>query len=57
MEQKFSNNSIDLQVLCEFCEREGEVVAYRTDFHPRHPISGLCRGLFCAVFRNFAKHN
>ena len=29
MEQKFSNNSIDLQVLREFCEREGEVVAYR----------------------------
>ena len=23
MEQKFSNNSIDLQVLREFCEREG----------------------------------
>ena len=29
MEQKFSNNSIDLQVLREFCEREGEVVFYR----------------------------
>ena len=29
MEQKFSNNSIDLQVLREFCEREGEEVAYR----------------------------
>ena len=29
MEQKFSNNSIDLQVLREFCEREGEVVSYR----------------------------
>ena len=28
MEQKFSNNSIDLQVLREFCEREGEAVAY-----------------------------
>ena len=24
-------------------------------FYPRHPISGLCRGLFCAVFRTFAK--
>ena len=23
MEQKFSNNSLDLQVLREFCEREG----------------------------------
>lgn len=29
MEQKFSNNSIDLQALREFCEREGEVVTYR----------------------------
>ena len=29
MEQKFSNNSIDLQTLREFCEREGETVAYR----------------------------
>ena len=29
MEQKFSKNSIDLQVLREFCEREGETVTYR----------------------------
>ena len=29
MEQKFSNNGIDLQVLREFCEREGELVEYR----------------------------
>ena len=29
MEQKFSQNSIDLQVLRDFCEREGEEVAYR----------------------------
>ena len=29
MEQKFSNNGIDLQVLREFCEREGEVMEYR----------------------------
>ena len=28
MEQKFSNNSIDLQVLREFCERGGEAVVY-----------------------------
>jgi len=28
MEQKFSNNSLDLQVLREFCEREGEAVVY-----------------------------
>ena len=28
MEQKFSNNSLDLQVLREFCEREGETVTY-----------------------------
>ena len=29
MEQKFSNNSLDLQELREFCEREGEAVVYR----------------------------
>ena len=29
MEQKFSNNGIDLQVLREFCEHEGEAVTYR----------------------------
>ena len=29
MEQKFSKNSIDLQVLREFCEHEGETVTYR----------------------------
>ena len=29
MEQKFSKNSIDLQVLREFCECEGETVTYR----------------------------
>ena len=29
MEQKFSNNSLDLQALREFCEREGKEVTYR----------------------------
>ena len=29
MEQKFNNNQLDLQVLREFCEREGEEIAYR----------------------------
>jgi len=29
MEQRFGRNSIDLQVLREFCEREGEEVVYR----------------------------
>ena len=29
MEQKFSNNSLDLQTLREFCNREGEAVFYR----------------------------
>ena len=29
MEQKFSNNSLDLETLREFCMREGEVVTYR----------------------------
>ena len=29
MEQRFSNNSLDLETLREFCRREGEVVTYR----------------------------
>ena len=29
MEQKFSNNSIDLQALRKFCEQEGQVVSYQ----------------------------
>ena len=29
MEQKFSNNILDLETLREFCEREGEAVFYR----------------------------
>ncbi|MBR5655604.1 MAG: Crp/Fnr family transcriptional regulator [Prevotella sp.] len=29
MEQKFSNNNLDLEMLREFCEREGEAVVYR----------------------------
>ena len=29
MEQKFGNNSIDIEALCEFCECEGKEVAYR----------------------------
>ena len=29
MEQKFSNNSLDLETLREFCKQEGEAVVYR----------------------------
>ena len=29
MEQRFSNNSLDLETLREFCKREGEAVPYR----------------------------
>ena len=29
MEQRFSNNSLDLETLREFCKREGETVIYR----------------------------
>ena len=29
MEQKFGKNSIDIEALCEFCEREGKEVTYR----------------------------
>ena len=28
MEQKFGKNSIDIEALREFCEREGEEIAY-----------------------------
>ena len=28
-----------------------------SDFYPRQSFYWFCRGLFCAVFRNFAKHN
>ena len=31
MEQRFSNNSLDLEMLREFCKREGEAVTYRKD--------------------------
>ena len=29
MEQKFGKNSIDIEALREFCEREGKMVEYR----------------------------
>ena len=29
MEQRFSNNSLDIETLREFCRREGEAVTYR----------------------------
>ena len=29
MEQKFGRNRIEVEVLREFCEREGEAVSYR----------------------------
>ena len=29
MEQKFNSNRLDLQILREFCEREGEEISYR----------------------------
>ena len=29
MEQKFEKNSIDIEALREFCEREGKMVEYR----------------------------
>ena len=29
MEQRFNNNSLDLETLREFCKREGEIVTYR----------------------------
>ena len=29
MEQRFGTNRIDLEVLCDFCEQEGQCVVYR----------------------------
>ena len=39
MEQKFSNNSIDLQMLREFCKGEGELVEYRKDIRSKRKNS------------------
>jgi len=36
---KFSNNSLDVQVLREFCEREGEAVSYRKGEQMEHGIN------------------
>ena len=42
MEQKFNNNRLDLQVLREFCEREGEEIAYRKVRKPHeNPSIGI----------------
>ena len=52
MEQKFSNNSIDLQVLREFCEREGEAMSYRKgdqmerEGDPSHWFGFVAEGCF-----------
>ena len=35
MEQKFSNNSLDLETLREFCKREGEAVTYLKGYPAR----------------------
>ena len=42
MEQKFNNNRLDLQVLREFCEREGEEIAYPrvTSWNARATLHG-----------------
>ena len=46
MEQKFSNNSLDLETLREFCKREGEAVTYRLSFTfaPRNQSWFKCEG-------------
>ena len=55
MEQKFSNNSIDLQILLEFCEREGESVLYRKDNQleregdPSHWFGYVTEGCYSVV--------
>ena len=41
MEQKFSNNSLDLETLREFCKREGEAVTYRKNSNRNRVISAV----------------
>ena len=42
MEQKFGKNSIDIEALREFCEREGKEVTYRKGDQPASATSGCC---------------
>ena len=61
MEQKFGKNSIDIEALREFCEREGKEVTYRKgDQLEREGDPALfrsCRGLFRGTFCNFVARN
>jgi len=60
MEQKFNNNRLDLQILREFCEREGEEIAYRKgdqlerEGDPARWFAWLsyCRQQSCIVIRS-----
>ena len=60
MEQKFSNNSIDLKMLREFCEHEGEAVVYRKgdqlerEGDPARWLAFVTEGCFKYVTRGFS---
>ena len=63
MEQKFSNNSIDLKVLREFCEQEGEAVFYRKgdqmerEGDPSRWFALVTEGCFKYVTRRKARYD
>jgi CRP-like cAMP-binding protein len=60
MEQKFSNNNLDLQTLREFCEREGEAVTYRKgdqlerEGNPARWLAFVTEGCFKYVTHGFS---
>ena len=47
MEQKFGKNSIDIEALREFCEREGKMVEYRKGEQLEREDLVLVRGRVC----------
>lgn len=60
MEQKFSNNSLDLEMLREFCRREGEAVTYHKgdqlerEGDPARWLAYVERGCFKYVTRGIS---
>ena len=46
MEQKFGKNSIDIEALREFCEREGKEVTYRSEGDPARWFGFVTEGCF-----------
>ena len=58
MEQKFGKNSIDIEALSEFCEREGKEVTYRKgdqlerEGEPAQWVAFVERGCFKYMVHN-----